>query len=46
MRTIALFLGAGFSKPWGLPVTKDLLPVSKEEWEQIIEEKFPRERQQ
>jgi hypothetical protein len=27
MRTIALFLGAGFSKPWGLPLTKDLLPV-------------------
>ena len=46
MRTIALFLGAGFSKPWGLPVTKDLLPDSKEEWEQIIEEKFPREYQQ
>ena len=42
MRTIALFLGAGFSKPWGLPLTKDLLPVKEEEWVQIIEEKLPR----
>jgi len=42
MRTIAVFLGAGFSKPWGLPLTKDLLPVKEEEWMQIIEEKFPR----
>jgi hypothetical protein len=46
MGTIALFLGAGFSKPWGLPLTKELLPSSKEEWEQIIEEKFPRKYQQ
>jgi hypothetical protein len=42
MRALALFLGAGFSKPWGLPLAKELLPDSKEKWEQIIQEKFPR----
>ncbi len=36
MRAIALFLGAGFSKPWGLPVTNELLPVSKEMWIKIV----------
>jgi SIR2-like domain len=41
MRAIALFLGAGFSKPWGLPLTKDLLPVLEEKWRPIIE-MFPK----
>ena len=41
MCAIALFLGAGFSKPWGLPLTKDLLPVLEEEWRPIIE-MFPK----
>jgi hypothetical protein len=37
MCSIALFLGAGFSVPWGLPVTKDLLPPVRDAWEEIIE---------
>ena len=42
MRAVALFLGAGFSKRWGLPLTRDLLPVSEEECVPIIEMQFPR----
>lgn len=36
MSPVALFLGAGFSVCWGLPVTKDLLPPVKDAWEKII----------
>lgn len=36
MRAIALFLGAGFSKPWGLPLAGELLPDSEEKWALII----------
>jgi hypothetical protein len=36
MRTITLFLGAGFSKPWGLPLASELLPDSEEKWVPII----------
>ena len=45
-KAIALFLGAGFSKEWGLPLTDKLLPVTDEEWTQIIEKKFPRRQKQ
>ncbi len=31
MKTIAVFMGAGSSKPFGFPLTKELLPLIKEE---------------